>query len=304
MRNLLFILFFSSSTVAISQTYQGYTPLPKDTSTFWRESGTVTFGMNGSCFDYYYDIKGDTLINNIIYHAIQKVGIEREIYGTACGNLLNYINEPAGYFRNDSSNKKVYYINPQIGINQDTLLYDFDIDKDDTLLDSYLTGGGTHIVDSVDTVNVSGSLRKRFFINDLCQSGVDPILIEGVGSSYGLLYDLDCSLCCFNSLVCVSSQGRTIYPDSSTSCNIVTSLNEVKENNQTLIISPNPTNGIINLKSTENIQSIEIYNLQGQKVQEISPQKRRWELPEKSGLYLIRIQDEEGRIFTEKIIKN
>lgn len=73
---------------------------------------------------------------------------------------------------------------------------------------------------------------------------------------------------------------------------------------KTLEVYPNPTQGQINLESTKELQSIEVYNLQGQKVQEVSPQKSSWELPEKSGLYLIRIQDEEGRAFTKKIIKN
>lgn len=72
---------------------------------------------------------------------------------------------------------------------------------------------------------------------------------------------------------------------------------------KTLEVYPNPTSGIINLKTTESIHSIEIYNLQGQKVQEVNPLKRSWELPEQSGLYLIRIQDGEGNVYTEKVIK-
>lgn len=304
MKKTLLILLLSISSLAFSQNYQGYTPLPTDTTTFWRESGIKAFGSQGTCFDYNYLIKGDTIINNHTYHIIQKVGVERQKVGAAtCGSILNYIDEHAGYFRNDTSNKKVFYINPKVGINQDSLLYDFDLEKGDTLTDSYLTGGYVHLVDSVDTVNINGSLRKRFFINDSCQSGIDPVLIEGVGSSYGLLYDLNCSLCCFNSLVCVSNQGQTVYPDSSTSCNIVTSLNELGVKNKELTISPNPTNGFVKLEFKDHLKSIEVYNLQGQKVQEINPKERSWQLPRQSGVYLIRIHDEKGRFYSDKVMK-
>ncbi len=48
----------------------------------------------------------------------------------------------------------------------------------------------------------------------------------------------------------------------------------------------------------------EIYNLQGQKVQEVNPKERTFELPKQNGLYLIRIQDEEGKVYIEKVIKD
>ena len=71
-----------------------------------------------------------------------------------------------------------------------------------------------------------------------------------------------------------------------------------------LSVYPSPTSGMVYLKTTEKLQSIEVFNLQGQKVQEINPIERIWELPQQSGFYLIRIQDEEGNVYTEKIIKN
>ena len=60
---------------------------------------------------------------------------------------------------------------------------------------------------------------------------------------------------------------------------------------------------MVNLKTTEKLQSIEVYNLQGQKVQEVNAKERSWQLPEESGLYLIRMQDVKGNVYTEKVIK-
>ena len=36
---------------------------------------------------------------------------------------------------------------------------------------------------------------------------------------------------------------------------------------------------------------------------EINPTQSQFELPEESGLYLVRIQDEKGNVFSEKVIK-
>ena len=84
---------------------------------------------------------------------------------------------------------------------------------------------------------------------------------------------------------------------------VLTNIGELNQLRKKLSVYPSPTSGMVNLKTTEKLQSIEVYNLQGQKVQEIKPQKRSWELPEESGLYLIRLQDEEGKVYTEKVIK-
>jgi hypothetical protein len=72
---------------------------------------------------------------------------------------------------------------------------------------------------------------------------------------------------------------------------------------ETFEIYPNPTKGIVNLRTKESLISIEIFNLQGQKVQEINPEERSWILPAQSNLYLIRFQDIEGNVYTKKVIK-
>lgn len=68
-------------------------------------------------------------------------------------------------------------------------------------------------------------------------------------------------------------------------------------------VYPNPTSGIINLTTTESIQNIEIYNLQGQIVQEVNPRERTWELPQQSGLYLFRIQMKKEIFIGRKLLK-
>src|SRR5690606_1753827 len=104
--------------------------------------------------------------------------------------------------------------------------------------------------------------------------------------------------------ICFFNDSQTIYPDSTTACQpIITSIDKKIYQEKSLQLFPNPTPGQVSLTLDRNLQSIEVYNLQGQKMQEINPKERSWELPEQSGLYLIRIQDGEGKVYTEKVVK-
>jgi hypothetical protein len=77
----------------------------------------------------------------------------------------------------------------------------------------------------------------------------------------------------------------------------------LKRKDEGLKVYPNPTNGWVNLKTTAPLNSIEVYNLQGQKVQSINPSKRSWQLPQESGLYLIRMVTEDGEVVNKKVVK-
>lgn len=77
-----------------------------------------------------------------------------------------------------------------------------------------------------------------------------------------------------------------------------------KQYKTSLIVYPNPTSEIININFKEKLQSITVYNIHGQKVQEIDPKKNSWSLPNKKGIYLIRLEDHEGNFSFEKVIRN
>lgn len=303
MRKLLLILLLFISSVTFSQNYQGYVPFPTDSGTTWNS-------LEG-CYEGTYEIRGDTLINSITYHKLRHYGKRYNTDWRGCGRTgYTLFDRYIGSFRNDSINKKVYII--LADSTADSLFYDFDINVGDTLTHSLKFNSFMSNADAVvlyeDTVEYGGVWRKKFTIFGQCiGSFTDTIhLIEGIGSTESFYSPT--VLCPFEygaTLECMQINNQTIYPDSSTTCQpVITSIKENTLSKKVFFLSPNPTNGIIKLQTQTQVQSIEVYNLQGQKVQEISPKNRTLELPEKSGLYLIRIQDEEGRVFTEKIIKN
>lgn len=66
---------------------------------------------------------------------------------------------------------------------------------------------------------------------------------------------------------------------------------------------PNPTNGILNIKIDENIKTVEIFNLQGQKI--LSSKNKNLNINHlNSGIYLVKITTDKNLIGIKKIIKN
>lgn len=78
------------------------------------------------------------------------------------------------------------------------------------------------------------------------------------------------------------------------------SVEEINEESFTLF--PNPSNGIFDIKSSEKIQQIQVFNLQGQKIKELK--NGNWNISEMpKGVYLLKIFTEKGKIQFRKLIK-
>jgi trimeric autotransporter adhesin len=68
-------------------------------------------------------------------------------------------------------------------------------------------------------------------------------------------------------------------------------------------VYPNPTNDNINISSSENIKSIEVYSLEGRKIKSVVTSSV--DISDlSSGMYLIQVKTNEEKIGTKKIIKN
>ena len=73
------------------------------------------------------------------------------------------------------------------------------------------------------------------------------------------------------------------------------------QNNLEVALYPNPVRDILNIETVLDIQSVEIYNIQGQKVL-TSNQKQINVSGLATGMYVVRIQDAENNISTKKIV--
>ena len=73
------------------------------------------------------------------------------------------------------------------------------------------------------------------------------------------------------------------------------------QNNLEVALYPNPVRDILNIEIENDIQSIEIYNIQGQKV--LSSNQKQINVSDlATGMYMVRIQDIDNNIATKKIV--
>ena len=81
------------------------------------------------------------------------------------------------------------------------------------------------------------------------------------------------------------------------------SSSDFSQNNIEVALYPNPVNDVLNIDTKDEISSVEVFALQGQKVLSSKENKINVsQLP--AGIYLVRIEDVNNNIATKKIIKN
>jgi len=230
---LAVILFIATTTQA-----QKYVPFPKHGAVWgldnWDDDGTheVTH------YTYYINQKGDTTIDGLNYQLIFNANM---MVNTA--------------IREDSS-KHIYLYD--FKLKKDTLLYDFNLKLNDTLPNTYINFQGsdkdTNYVASIDSVLLGGQYHKRYGI---CNTSFNfkpyVFLIEGIGSTYGLVSNLVPVIAHGTKLSCFSIDSISIYPDANSNCyNKIASVSENHKPNPQFKIFPNPTSG----KFTIQTQSI------------------------------------------------
>ncbi len=263
MKKLVLFLLLLSGLSSKSQT-SFYHPFP-DSNAVWN----MSVYLGGGCFfpfvnlseDYSYILSGDTIINTITYH---KINIPFVQFDSCSIHTSGY----KGSIRQDTIVKKVYYIYPNDTSEQ--LLYDFNLQIGDTIegiIKSLVPPHDTVI--SIDSILIGTSYRKRWFINPF----YSVYIIEGIGSTYGLIEPspglgatdfADCSIVCF------SQNGQTLYPDTTTSCEVILDVKNISENNFSVSVSPNPfhSSATFMIKGDRVIRNVElkIYNVFGEYV--------------------------------------
>jgi hypothetical protein len=179
---ILFIFLVIQMNICFSQV-DVYHPLPSSYAG-WSEKDWGY--QNGDCRDYHYWIIGDTLYDGYLYHKVQVKGTQYFMGDYGCTNIVTaYFNSYAGAYRNDSVNKKVYFL--PVGHTHDTILYDFNLQQGQELPRSYLYyPNGTAYVTFIDSALVGTQYNRSFDITN--GNGYNYAdLIEGVGSTTGLL---------------------------------------------------------------------------------------------------------------------
>jgi len=246
----LFILLFNTGFSQI-----GYF----ENNPVWRIQSRCASG-GPSCVitsNYNYFLKGDTVMNSHIYKRLFKVGFGYYTWyspspvdpGCIGSFVIGDTVTPFAFIR-DTLSKIYLYGSPE------KCIYDFNLNVGDTLpMACY--GYNEHVVQSIDTVIIANSIRRRFHLT----GGLATILIEGMGHEYGFLELMPPILECSNILQCYSVSDTSYFPGLNISCQ---SFNGIESIENHFDIYPQPASDYVVVSSSKfNIGDIGVYSLSG-----------------------------------------
>ena len=289
MKKLYAIILFALVFFSADAQTNVYHPFPSD-STVWVYH---TYTPQNNDYDEYIQLLGDTKINSIAY----KKEFHRYSYSPPGWAF-------SGWIRQDIPNKKIYLLD-YYGVEHDVSVSQYLIVGD--TLPIFSNGFSfpycpplpydTIKIISIDSVKIGTKFHKRYNCN------FSVTYIVGVGMEGIFLSNPTQSI----DLTCFSVDNVSQY-GFATPCGLV-SVNEFSINENSITIYPNPTSGVFTIKGigqqqTANFQ-IEIYNVYGEKVKELSAnsyQPIAIDLSlQPSGIYFLQLKTNEG-IATKKLV--
>ncbi|MFH1005684.1 MAG: T9SS type A sorting domain-containing protein [Bacteroidota bacterium] len=253
-----YLILICSSLLFITQPSNAQYHKLVDTNKMW--STFNHYGPSKVYETYFTKFNEDTIINLLHYY---------KVFKSFDSTQANWIND--GYIREDS-NHKVFY---KKDISQvEFLLYDFNADVGDTI-HRYISDRLTISlkVDSINTVNIAGSLRKRFYLRAKMMPPINEIWIEGIGSLLGIFYSgyigvLDSYK---HSLLCYYENDSLKYLNPEYQSCFHNFLNIEENKSEEQILLSNIENDFYILQASSIIKEIVICNILGGKIKNYIP---------------------------------
>ena len=300
----ILLVSFTLITFFVNGQTSVYHPFP-DSNAVWN--------IDGECFCTYspyppysgYEIysitiSADTIINSQTYHKLKIPFVQTD--GSSC-NLFVTTSGYTGAIREDTTNKKVFFVPPSE--NTEQLLYDFTMQVGDTVkgyLENYVYA--KDIVQSIDSVLVGNSYRKRWNINGSGYYNMQ--LIEGIGSTYGLIEPSPIGLDGNQySITCFRQNGQSLYPDTTSNCGLITSVNSIGKTSNEIKIFPNPSQGSFTIDFDKaEIEEIQLMDILGNIIlRQKNINQTQINIDNlNSGIYILTIIDKGNKTTNRKII--
>jgi len=280
--NLTVVTFLFLCLCFYNTLAQNYKPFP-ESNAFWVEQhGWLQSGLCGfeyhNCTDPVY-FGNDITINSLVYHTL--------MYRQVCSAeyvggpppppppcvWMSYYNVPPvifAYIRQDSVARKVFIYDA--ANNQDTLLYDFNLSAGSPLPQTYNNPMYPNvIVSSIDSILLIDGYHMRYNLG--IGSTIDSAsIIEGIGSTFGLIAPLVPPFENGDALLCFSKNNFTIYPNAPVACDLTVGIPS-KENEQLLSIYPNPANDFVYIRNVTSPIKVTVLSSYGTVVYQTSIEK-------------------------------
>lgn len=299
---LQLILFFVIFCNSLFSQIDVYKPFPSQYGT-WIVLNDGPYEQNGpSPWTHYsfsrYEANIDTTIGSYIYKKVTVAYSGDYPYTSPSPDGLYVPYGPSSFcfaYRNDIPNKKVYIFTNVDGQYIDTLWYDFNLTIGDTIKNTFsiLPYSNPFPVTSIDSIPICDIYHKRFS-NYYCEA-----LIEGVGFSDNFVQ--------VQTNTCLD---EPIYYYSTTFYCTLTSINDLQNTpiNQ-IDLLPNPVLNNLQLNSTNQTIALPFeYSIVDCLGKEISKgtcvDDKSIDVSKlNSGMYFIRLQDKQNKIFQSKFLK-
>lgn len=248
-----------------------------------------------------------------------------EINGITCGiitsdkvndSLIVYQENGEVYFYENTEFYKLYDFNAEVG---DTITSFRPSNADNHSLKDFFGSEMEEfssidtiytLITNLDTTTINGKNLKRWITEPIYTDPLNPgpvrkyeTIIENIGSLNGIIGDHDLFIGegCYGGFVCYESQefqfGSYFFP----LCDFTSATNEIEIDEPSIFPNPTYDKFTIELKKSK-ILRIEVYNLTGQKI--IETKNNHISLKQyNSGIYIIKIRDENNNTTTQKVIK-
>lgn len=223
-------------------------------------------GIGGSCMSdkaYNYFLSGDSLANGYTYKKVMRQGTETVYWQGGnpppppmCTGTTQFGPELVALLRQDG--QAIFEWQEDM----DVLVYDFDLSAGDTLPLSTTNWNNDITVGAIDSIQVGTEWRKRFaLVNSWA-----PYLVEGIGSSHGLLEPISNFFDCGYELECYGLGTTGYYPVQGPDCHLVMGLPTSLEQFEPLQVFPNPTANGIMVVGERPLGTLRFFNAQGGEV--------------------------------------
>ena len=302
MKNIMLYTLLALLLMAGEVKAQETTSILKDNSEWnilWQSTGVPTPELVTESLI----ISGDTLVDGVLYKKVlRKLSSETQYWhGSLEYDLYGIIKE--------EESGKVFYKPKEQEI--EYLLYDFGMNVNDTAVMFWCQNPNCEVhvrIDSIATQHIASAERRVFYVSSKDMFGDEwhwlNTWVEGIGAMEGLLYSchiVNAGGITLHELLCYHEDGALVWQNSTYNTCLIDPLS-IQDNTEAsgLQVYPNPAKDRVVIEGMEAVE-VKVCNTSGQVVKTVRGTNEIDIADLAKGVYLLRITDADGKVYTNKI---
>ena len=302
MKNIRLYTLLALLLMACGMKAQETTNILKDNSEWnilWQSTGVQTpESVTESLM-----VSGDTVVDGELYKKVlRKLSSETQYWhGSMEYDLYGIIKE--------EESGKVFYKPKEQEV--EYLLYDFGMNVNDTAVMYWCQNPNCEVhvrIDSIATQHIAGAERRVFYVSSKDSFSDWRWLntwVEGIGATEGLLYSchvVSAGGITLHELLCYHVDGELVWQNPIYNTCLIDNYDGIQDNTVgfSVQVYPNPAKDKVVIEGIE-ASEVQVYNALGQMVKTVLRTNEIDLSGLVEGVYLVRIADAEGKVYTNKI---